>query len=133
MPDQSSTEGTVDVPPESARLLRELHQIAEECAKPNWDGANAYPVTEETCRLATQVVQGLPAEFPPPSAGAEPDGQLTLDWYREPRRTLSLSISPDGELHYAALIGRGKVAGTEPFFGEFPLVIVDVLRRVYAA
>ena len=68
-----------------------------------------------------------------PSIGAEPDGQITVEWYRSPQRTLSVSISPDGELHYAALLGSAKTCGTEPFTGAVPNVVADLIHRVTAA
>jgi hypothetical protein len=46
---------------------------------------------------------------------------------------LSVSVSPDGELHYAALLGLSKAYGTEPFFGEAPRPILDLIFRVGSA
>ena len=65
-----------------------------------------------------------------PSIGAEPDGQITMDWGRSKRRRLSVSVSADGDLHYAALLGPGKTCGTEPFFGEIPGTILNLIRQV---
>ncbi|MFH0937823.1 MAG: hypothetical protein V1899_00835 [Planctomycetota bacterium] len=67
---------------------------------------------------------------PMPSVGAEPDGHVTLEWHHSSRRTLSVSVSPDGELHYAALFGASKVYGTEPFFGNVPKSILDLISQV---
>lgn len=75
----------------------------------------------------------LPIGFPAPSIGAEPDGHLTLEWHRSPRRTLSLSVSPDDELHYAGLFGPSRVYGTEAYFGEVPKSVLHLIRRVYSA
>jgi hypothetical protein len=108
----------------------ELSQVYEECLDPNWDGYNALPITEETFRLTRELLEALPLSTPPPSFGAEPDGHITLEWYSSPRRTLSVSVSPEGELHYAALLGESKAYGTEPFFGDAPKVIVDLIHRV---
>jgi hypothetical protein len=44
-----------------------------------------------------------------------------------------VSITPEGDLHYAALIGPNKAYGTEVFFGEVPAGILDLIRRVYLA
>jgi hypothetical protein len=62
--------------------------------------------------------------------GAEPDGHITLEWYRGPRWTLSVSVSPDGMLYYAALFGSSEVRGAEPFFGDVPDIILSLIRRV---
>jgi len=49
------------------------------------------------------------------NVGAESDGHITFEWYTSPRHILSISVSPDGKLHYAALIGSRKAYGTEDF------------------
>src|SRR6266511_2268159 len=96
-------------------VFEELLKTFEECREANWDGHGAQAVHEETCHLARQFLAALPLSTPLPSIGAEPDGQITVEWYRSPQRTLSVSISPEGELHYAALLGSTKAYGTEPF------------------
>jgi len=113
--------------------LDELYRVFDECRETNWDGFGAAPVSERTFELASDFLRSLPLGTTAPSLGAEPDGHLTLEWYRSPRRILSVSISPEGDLHYAALIGAGKSYGTEPFYGEVPEVIVNLIRRVLAA
>ncbi len=114
-------------------VFAELGAVVNECLVPNWDGHGAAPVRYDVYLLAYQFLEAMPLGTPAPSVGAEPDGHLTLEWYRAPRRILSVSISPEGELHYAALLGPRKAYGTEPFFGEVPKVILDMIRRVTAA
>lgn len=117
----------------SAKVTREkLVQVFEECQKPSWDGYGALAVTNETYQLAYRLLEALPLGAPTPSFGAEADGQLTFEWHRSARRTLSVSVSQEGDLHYAALIGSSKVYGTEPFFGEVPKTILDLIARVNA-
>jgi hypothetical protein len=114
-------------------VFEELLKTFEECREPNWDGYGAQAVREETYHLAHQFLAALPLSIPVPSIGAEPDGHLTVEWYRSPQRTLSVSISPDGDLHYAALLGSAKTCGTEPFTGAVPKVVADLIHRVTAA
>lgn len=108
----------------------DLSQVYADCLEPNWDGYGAMPVSEATYRLAYQFLEALPLGAPVPSCGAEPDGHLTLEWHRSPRWTLSISVSPEGELHYAALLGTRKAYGTEPFFGDAPRTIMDLIQQV---
>ncbi|MEX0828664.1 MAG: hypothetical protein WD032_00290 [Nitrospirales bacterium] len=110
----------------------ELFETFEECREPNWDGYGAQPVCNETYRLACEFLTAFPGDTPAPSVGAEPDGHLTVEWYRSPERTLSVSISADGNLHFAALLGVTKAYGTEPFVGEVPKIISDLIHRVTA-
>lgn len=110
----------------------ELCDIYDKCREPNWDGYGAQPVTAETYRYAYLFLESMPWNTPVPSVGAEPDGCLTLEWHHSPRRTLSVSFSPDGDLHYAALLGASKAFGSEPFFGEVPQTIAELTNRVCA-
>jgi hypothetical protein len=112
-------------------LREELPEVWQECSEPDWDAYNALPVAWETYENARRFLLALPLGIPAPSIGAEPDGHLTFEWHRAPRRTLSVSITPDEQLHYAALLGPGRTCGSEPFFGEVPKTILGLIRDVY--
>lgn len=114
-------------------LREELATVWEECRRENWDGFGAIAVNQDALRNAYCFLESLPIGFPAPSIGAEPDGHLTLDWHRSARRTLSVSVSPDDELHFAGLFGPSRVFGTEAFFGEAPESILELIRRIYSA
>lgn len=111
-------------------VFEELYKVGKECNTPNWDGYGAEPVCSESVKYAKSFLEALPLGTAAPTVGAEPDGHLTLEWHRTSRRTLSVSVSPDGELHYAALLGASKRYGTEPFFGDVPTPILDLISRV---
>ncbi len=110
--------------------ITELCEVFNECRIKNWDGYQAEPIAEWTFHLANELLEVLPLGTPAPSISAEPDGHITLEWYRTPRRTLSVSVSPQGELHYAALLGSSKQFGTEPFSVGVPKAILDLIYRV---
>lgn len=114
-------------------VLEQLCDVHDQCSAPGWDGYDAVPVTREAYVNAYRFIESLPLEFPTPTVSAEPDGHITFEWYSSPRRTLSVSISPEGEIHYAALIGAKKSYGTEPFSGEIPQDILGLALRVAAA
>ncbi|MDZ7585797.1 MAG: hypothetical protein U0938_13355 [Thiobacillus sp.] len=113
--------------------VKELHQIYQECSQANWDGYEAMPVAVETYELAYRFLEALPLGTSAPTLGAEPDGHIAFEWFQSPRRMLSVSISPEGDLHYAALLGSSTHYGTEPFYGEAPGTILDIIRRITAA
>lgn len=117
---------------QAKRALSDLSKVFEYCQRANWDGYGALPVSARAFRLAYEFLEALPLGTRAPSVGAEPDGHLTLEWHRSPHRTLSLSISPEDEIHYSALIGASKHYGTEPFYGEVPKVIIELISRVVA-
>jgi hypothetical protein len=109
----------------------ELGDVWAECRHPGWDGYDARAVDQDTLRNAYVFLESLPLGVPAPSIGAEPDGDLALDWHRSVRRTLSVSVTRDGDLHYAALFGPNRVYGTEAFFGRIPETILSLIWRVY--
>lgn len=110
--------------------IEELRGLAEECSSIGWDGYEAAAVEQETIRQAERFLDALPLGMVAPSVGAEPDGHITFEWYQSSRRILSVSVSPEGDLHYAALFGYRKSYGTEPFFGEISSDILNLVRRV---
>ncbi|SPE60105.1 conserved hypothetical protein [Verrucomicrobia bacterium] len=113
-------------------VFDELYTVAQECHVSDWDSQGAVPVDEDTYQAAYRFLEALPLGVAAPSIGAEPDGHLTFEWHRSPRRTLSVSVSPERELHYSALLGPREAYGTEPFFGDVPSVILDLIGRVVA-
>ena len=113
-----------------ASVLAELRAVREECSAANWDGYDAFPVTEKTFAQSCRFVEALPPDSPMPDVGAEPDGAITLEWHHDPQRTLSISVHEDGGLHYAALIGPARHWGTEPFTGAVSSRILDLIHEV---
>lgn len=111
----------------------ELLATWEECNKQNWDGYDAFPVKPETLNFAYNFIRALPLGFPLPAIGAEPDEHLTLDWYRDPYWTISVSVSPEGMVYYAALMGGSDPRGAEPFWGEIPRRLLKLIQQVALA
>jgi hypothetical protein len=112
------------------KMMEELSGIAHECAIPGWDGYSAKAAHPDTIALALNFIQSLPLDVTMPSASAEPDGHISLEWHRSVRWTFSISISPDGYLHYSALLGASTVHGCEPFFGDVPASILNLIYRI---
>lgn len=113
--------------------LDELAQVRTICSKPNWDGYQALPVGEAAIDAACRFLDSLPLDVDVPSIGAEPDGAVTLEWHHSARRTLSISLNSQDELHFAALLGPNRIYGTEAFFGEVPDRILELIQQVNAA
>lgn len=111
----------------------DLGEVWNECSNPNWDAHGAEPVERETLRNAYLFIEALPYGYPLPSIGAEPDGHITLEWYRATNWILSVSVSAEGVLYYAALLGDEDPRGTCRFDGEVPKTILFWIRRVCAA
>lgn len=112
-------------------LFDELATVWDECRYPNWDGYRALAVPHETYCNTYRLLEALPMGLPSPSIGAEPDGELTLEWHHSLLRTLSVSVTDDGYLHYSGLFGPNHTNGTIAFFGELPVEILALIERVH--
>jgi hypothetical protein len=114
-------------------LLSEIYDVAEELSRPGWNGGDEAPLRQESFYRAYCLAEALPSEIPNPTVGADPDGELTFEWYRGPRRLLSLSIAGEGFIHYVARIGPNELHGVEEFFDEMPRRIVELVQDVVTA
>jgi len=123
VPQSASNAGVDDV-------LQELAAVAHECGSPNWDGQGAKAVSPDTLSTARRLLAALPQDVALPSVGVEPDGHLTLEWYRTPTWTLSVSVSPESHLYYAALFDANDLRGREVFGGNAPEIILSLIQRV---
>lgn len=111
-------------------LLNQLDEVAGECKVAGWDGYNALPVVQSTIGYAHRFLLALPLGISIPSIGSEPDGCITFEWYQSPIKILSISMSPDGYIHYAYLNGRVKRHGSEPFIGSISREIVQLIDSI---
>ena len=112
------------------QAYNELIELWNECKSPDWDGYDALPVLEKTFNKTWAVIEALPLTCPLPSLGAEPDGHITLEWYRHPRWIFSISVSPEGYLYYAALLGENSTNGSELFLGTISTTILNLIEQV---
>ena len=113
-------------------IREELADVWDECRVPDWDGYNGFPVSWDAYNNAKRFLLAIPLGVPVPSVGAEPAGNVTLEWHHSRRRSLTVSISPNNELFYAALLGPGRACGTEFFYDEVPSTILELIERVYS-
>jgi len=113
-------------------LFDQLIDIYMECSNPGWDGDSSKPVEKETLSMAKQLIESLPLAYRTPTIDGEPDGHVSLEWYVHPRRLLTVSINPNGTLHWAALIGSEDPRGSCPFYGELPKTLMYWIGRICA-
>ncbi len=100
-------------------VMQEVFEAAREC-----DVAVEATVLDETKRLLQLFVadvdsRGLSCDSP--SAGTESDRSVTLELYASPNWIFSVSVSPDGMLHYAGLFGKESESGCRAFQGRAEL------------
>lgn len=107
-------------------VLYDLDNVYRECQERGWDGNDSAPVGQLTYENACLLLESLPFGMQP-AVAADPDGNITLEWYRSPRRSLLLSIDSNANIHYAALLGTNRTYGTEHFYGVTPNRIVALI------
>lgn len=106
----------------------EVWQATEE----GWSTAEGeMAISREVRDTAIRFVEALPLAFPQPSISAEPDGHINLEWYRNPRRVISVSVAPSDRLHWAALIGSESPRGSARFIDRIPESILRYIARVF--
>lgn len=120
-------------PISSGGLLRDaesaLSEIQEEASISDWDGRGAAPLNAASLREARRFLALLPTGFPTPQIGADPDGEIALEWFGRRGWVISISLSPTREITYAGLFGVSRVRGREFFGDEIPETIVEGIRR----
>jgi hypothetical protein len=112
--------------------LSALCEIAGQADVDNWDGYNALQANSLAIQQAFRLLRTIPSTFRNPELGVDPDGEISFEWFLEPRRVFSLSIGPYGELSYAGLFGRSDTHGTEYFSDELPKPILENLNRLFS-
>lgn len=104
----------------------------EDCRESNWDGYDAAPALIDAYISARRVLQGLPSFIPSPEIDVTPQGKILFEWYRAPRKVLTMTIGPTGEMAYALLSGRSKRSGTDLIVDFLPKQVLNDLQRLYS-
>jgi len=110
--------------------LEELCALMEECCQADWDGYGAQPVSFEAYQNAIQFLEALPRGVPTPQVSAEPDGEVSFEWYAAPNLVYSVSVGPNNEVTYAGLFGASRTYGTELLDYEIPDSVLRCIKRV---
>jgi len=95
--------------------------------------ADSHPPSIETLKLANKLIDNLPDTVEIPDHGIEPDGYLTLEWYKTQTLSLSISINADyrsGTIAYSAVCNGLYANGTLNTSGQWPLEIWSVYNKV---
>ena len=112
--------------------LQELDEVYSERSEANWDGYGASAIHRLTYEKAQEFLNNLPSSVGSPEIGADPDGEIVLEWFRSSSRLLSISIALSGRLTYIYRNGATRMRGTFWFLDdEVPkelLKLLEILR-----
>lgn len=114
---------------EEARLA--LDQAFLDASYEDWDCHGAKQAHPLSYYHARRFIAALPTTLPVPEFGVDPDGELSIEWYRAPRRVFSASVGRNGRLTYAGLFGRSESHGTEYSLDEIPDSILANVGRLF--
>jgi hypothetical protein len=104
---------SISVRTPAERGLDSLENARARTALEGWDGYGALPMNAQAYNWAKVFIQALPTSAHVPEVSADPDGEVSIDWFCGQRGTVSVSIGPTGRLSWASLIGHNSVRGTE--------------------
>jgi len=110
--------------------LESLHDAWQECAKPNWDGDGAIAVEHVCYNYAYGIIEQLPRSVKSPFITGEPDGHMSLEWHYSASMNVSVSVSPDGIVYWASLIGTDKQCGSFSVIADLPMALLVSLSKV---
>lgn len=109
--------------------FRELDQIAARTASGEGD-----PVPMSAVNLAKDFLALLPRTYPVPEVLADTDGDVLIEWRSARDYIVTVSVSGDGQIHFAGLFGGQSVYGTEKSLGDsVPRPIAMCLQSLNAA
>ena len=110
--------------------FQQLDEVFEECSSEGWDGERAKPISEEVLECAKRFLSLFPLGIEAPEVGAEPDGSITLEWYRSPNKVVSISINPDCWVYWAALVGTRRRHGADYAMMDIPDDLLKIILQV---
>lgn len=114
-----------------AKAISQLLALADECAEPGWDGADACAISPLAIFKATAFVRALPYGIELPEFAPEPDGSVSLDWIQSRTRLFSLSVGTSDRLAYAWLDGADKGHAVARFDGAtIPPRILEGVKAI---
>ena len=121
---------TISFGERNRRIFSQFKSSISDYVIPDWDGYGALPVSTMTCTKALLFLSSLPVSVRLPDISADPDGAITMEWYRSPEWIFSLSINRDGKLDYAAIFGDKKEHGSMYFNDEVDRDILTHIGRI---
>jgi len=114
-----------------SQALEELVALYEEASENNWDGEESLKVDYEAFEKAFLLLESMPETWEKPEIDAEPDGEISIEWYVEPYRRISVSMGKENRIAYAWLKGDEFGNAVEKLAGNsFPSGLLFQADRI---
>jgi len=111
-------------------IKQSLSEVMRDGSRSGWDGYGAPAVSFATAGNALEFIRRIPPSVPLPEISTTSSGDITFEWMKTARRIVTVAISENGEVHYAALNGLRKTFGSYPMNGSFEPVLADLIETV---
>lgn len=115
-----------------SKMMEGLFQVKNKSSSDNWDGYHAKAINSDAFQSAIKFALSLPLKVPMPEIYADPDGEITFEWYEDKRRVFSVSLGRRNKISYAGIYGYNKVFGVEYFYTNVPEAILTSINRLYS-
>jgi len=114
------------------QLIDSLASAYNEAISTEWLADGNSEIKPATLVYAKEFIESLPAKFQNPTIAPEPDGDLSIEWFAEKRKLLTVSMNSTGRIEWAALFGNEDPRGSIQFSGKTPDTILFYLTRIIA-
>jgi hypothetical protein len=118
-----------------AATVQERHDEILQLLAEGLDDAHerAISVNANTFVNAANVMMAIPAELPLPRVAIESPDEIGLDWDKDVRHVLSLTVDLSDIVGYSALLGLEPHYGSVRIATRLPDTISFLLSRIYSA
>ena len=112
-------------------LVGKVWAAAYDASSDGWDGAGSVAVRQESLARAIQVVSFLPVEMlASADVSVTPSGTISFDWDTDPQNQLSIMLTANNTISYAAYRPQGRTHGALDFQHlELPEEITLAIRK----
>lgn len=127
---QTSLAASVVPMTQRAPLIAEFWEVVAGCSEPGWSGERSDPISPEAVAAGYKLISQLPEDIPSPAVGAIPEGLLSFEWYRGPKRIVMVVANSYNGVDYAIRRGDEVFHGRSPFFGKLPETVLSQIRSL---
>jgi len=111
--------------------LDDIDDVVRKYSFSNWDGAGALPIGTFVHFNSRIFLKNLPKSIAElPNVIPSRDGAIVFEWYRNPRKKISVNINPDGNLYFSSLINTAGYNAFEKFQGNVSKVLEDRIKEI---
>lgn len=107
-----------------------VQQLAQEAARPNWDGEGAKPISANSRNAASVFLELLPFRLMEPDVAADPDDSFSFVWDRGRGHVLNVQVGRDYHLYFASISPiSGRNRGSTSIGSYLPSTLLAVLEE----